>query len=423
MSHQQNHSEPWKQTVYWLNDALEKHRQYRRRTLNLIASENVMSPAVERYYALDLGHRYGNYEGLDAHDRKYLGNRYLAELENRALQDVCALFHAVAADLRPLSGHVAGAGVILGICKPGDLVLELDAAAGGHRLAEKLCKARLVNLRVESVPFDGQDYQVDIERTIQKIHNREPRLVIAGSSNYLFPTPLGEIAEACRQVGTILLMDAAHILGLIAGGVFPQPLVEGADLMISSTHKTFAGPQGGILLGRTLPPMEQVVPAIYPGLVTNHHLMRIPAMIAAVAEWRTFGADYARAIVENAIGLADALEGLGIPVVRTSAGTTKSHTILIKTQTLNQKARDIARRMEDCGVIAGSTLLPIEQGGEGIRLGVQEITRLGLKSGDLASLAQLIRDSILDSSIEDVRQRVEQFSASLVKCHYCQCDE
>lgn len=408
----------WSDTTKWLDVALERHRMYRRKTLNLIASENVMSPAVAIYYALDLGHRYGNYEGTDVHCRKYQGNRFLADLEEKALQDIRSMFHAQVADLRPLSGHVAGAAVILGVCEPGDLVLELNSESGGHRLAEKLCLARLIRLRIEPVPFDGVEFQVQVEETVNRIYRDKPRLVILGSSCYLFPTPIEEIAAACRACGAILLMDASHVLGLIAGGVFPQPLDEGADLLISSTHKTLGGPQGGLLCARSEAIVRDVIPALYPGLITNHHLMRIPALIAVLAEWRCFGAAYARAIVENAVSLANELETLGTKVVRTTKGPTQSHTILIKTEGLGRSAKEIAQRMEDCGIIAGAAVLPAEQGGEGIRLGVQEITRLGLNKDYIGRLAHLIQDSMIGSDTQSVRQAVEGFSGELQEFRY-----
>jgi len=402
----------------WLDAALDRHRTYRRKTLNLIASENVMSPAVASYYALDLGHRYGNYEGTDVHCRKYRGNRFLADLEEKALGDIRAMFHAQVADLRPLSGHVAGTAVILGLCAPGDLVLELNNDAGGHRLAEKLRQARLVHLRVEPVPFDGVEFQVRVDETVKKIRKDWPRVVILGSSCYLFPTPIREIASACQECGTVLLMDASHVLGLIAGGVFPQPLDEGADLLVSSTHKTLGGPQGGLLCARSEAVVRDIVPALYPGLITNHHLMRIPAMIAVLAEWRCYGAAYARAIVENAVHLANALEDLGTGVVQTAKGPTQSHTILVKTGELGQSAKIVAQRMEDCGVIAGAAVLPSEQGGEGIRLGVQEITRLGLNKEHIPRLARLIRDSMKENDTLLVRQAVEDFSYEFREVRY-----
>ncbi len=405
----------WLESCSWLEEALERHRSYRGQTLNLIASENVMSDDVGRYYSLELGHRYGNYNGLDVGDRTYTGNRHVVELERRALSDACRLFAAGAADLRALSGHVAGSAVLMGLCEPDDLVLELDRESGGHRTAGKLCEAAAIRLRVEAVPFDGSSFQVDVDATVDKIRRREPRVVMLGSGNYLFPTPLEDIAEACVRYGTTLVVDASHIFGLIAGGQWPQPLEGGARLVIGSTHKTFGGPQGGIILGRTEEDVEAMRPALFPGLVTNHHLMRIPAMVALFAEWRTYGRDYAREIVRLAIALGDALEERGVPVVRTAQGPTLGHTLLLKVPS----PRDRVARLEKLGILTGAMPLPPEQGGAGIRLGVQEVVRMGLQSAQIPELAHLISQGLQDNVPADLPGRVRELSSSFRHIHFC----
>ena len=413
----------FREACAWLDRVLDEHHTYRGWTLNLIASENVMSPDVARYYAIELGHRYGNYEGVDVRNRRYTGNRYLAELEMRALSEICDLFQAGAADFRPLSGHVAGSALIMALCEAGDSVLELDRSAGGHRLAERLTEARLVNLRVNPVPFNGTDFQVDVAATVDAVRTDRPRLVILGSSNYLFPTPLDDIASICRQTGTTLVLDASHVAGLIAGGSFPQPFASDVDFVVSSTHKTLAGPQGGMILARSTDKLAQVIPAVYPGLITNHHLMRIPAMLALAAEWRTYGRAFAQAVVANAVGLAKALEGEGVPVVTTVNGATQSHTILIKTSSFGRPAGELAVHLEDCGIMTGSTQLPREQGNEGLRIGVQEVTRMGLRVERISDLARLIREAIHARDSEAVRRRVKDFTADLNIVHFCESQD
>jgi glycine hydroxymethyltransferase len=277
----------------------------------------------------------------------------------------------------------------------------------------------MLDLNIMPLPFDGKNYQVDIEAAVQVIQEKKPRLVFLGSSNYLFPTPIKTIADACHDVGSILIVDASHVLGLIAGGVFPQPFDEGADLILSSTHKTFSGPQGGIILARKKEFLENLSPAVFPGLVTNHHLMRVPAMIALFAEWKTYGKAYAEKIVENAIALADTLEEKGIPVVRTSQGPTLSHTILIKTETLESDSDSIAEHLENCNIMAGATVLPEEHGGEGLRLGVQEVTRMGLDKDQIEPMAELIKDAVRGGDQESIIKRVAEFTENLQTIHFC----
>ena len=405
----------WLDSSAWVRESLDRHHSYRRKTLNLIASENVMSEDVSRYYSLDLGHRYGNYYGLEVGDRKYTGNRHFIEIERRALTDACRLFSAGVADLRSLSGHIAGSAAVMGLCEPDDLVLELGPVAGGHRLASKLCEARAIRLQVEAVPFDGAAFQVDVGATIHKIRQQRPRLVILGSGVYLFPTPIEDIATTCREYGTTLVVDASHILGLIAGGQFPQPLEEGANLITASTHKTFGGPQGGIILGRRPTDLEAILPALYPGLITNHHLMRIPAMIALFSEWRSYGHEYVKTIVAHAIALADALEEDGVPVVRTAQGPTCSHTLLLKVAAARKKVV----QLEELGILTGACVLPAEHGSEGIRIGVQEVVRMGLQADQIAGLARLVSEGLQDYPPAGIRARVRELSASLRDIHFC----
>lgn len=362
------------------------HHTYRERTLNLIASENVMSPWVEQSIDLGLGHRYGDYKGTDPSTRKYTGNQHLTELDLLARDSLQDVFQCRHADVRPLSGHVAGIAVLMACCKPGDLVLELDSPGGGHRLARKLNEAPLCPLTVESLPIDPETYNIDVERTVAFIRERKPRVVILGSSLFLFPHPVRPLADVLAEYGGILQFDASHVLGLIAGGVYPNPLKEGAHIITSSTHKTFAGPQGGVILTDDSELFERIGPAIYPAIVTNHHLHRLPALAAVAAEWKAFGPDHAAAVVANARALAAALEAENLPVIGANHGYTATHTILID----SPEAPEIGKRLEAADILVTPVGLPDKLGGGCLRLGVQEITRRGFTPEQAPAVAKLI---------------------------------
>lgn len=367
-------------------DLVARHQAYRDRTLNLIASENTMSPWVEGAIELDLGHRYGDYRGTDPSDRKYTGNRYLSEIDLKARDALQTLFGCRHADLRPLSGHVAGIAVLMACCKPGDLVLELDSPGGGHRLARKLNEASLCPLRVESLPLDPTVYNIDVDRTLAFIRENQPRVVILGSSLFLFPHPVRPLVEAVEAYGGILQFDASHVLGLIAGGAYPNPLDDGAHVITSSTHKTFAGPQGGLLLTNDTELFERISPAIYPAIVTNHHLHRMPALAAAAAEWTTFGREHAAAVVANARALAEALADEGLSVAGAANGYTTTHTVLLA----SPDAIAIGDRLEAADILVTPVGLPPDLGGGCLRLGVQEITRRGFRVEEAPAVARLI---------------------------------
>ena len=367
-------------------DLVARHHAYRERTLNLIASENVMSPWVERAIDPGLGHRYGDYRGTDPTARKYTGNRHLKEIDLAARDAVQTLFNCRHADLRPLSGHVAGIAVLMACCRPGDLVLELDAPGGGHRLARKLSEAPLCPLQVESLPLDPVSYTIDEDRAVALIRERQPRVVILGSSLFLFPHPIRSLADAVETYGGFLQFDASHVLGLIAGGAHPHPLNEGAHVITSSTHKTFAGPQGGLLLTDDEALYERIAPAIYPAIVTNHHLQRMPAIATVAAEWTTFGRAHAAAVVTNARALAAALAAEGIPLIGAARGYTSTHTVLV----VCPKPDEVGDRLEAAGILVTPVGLPAELGGGCLRIGVQEITRRGFQPEEAPAVAGLI---------------------------------
>lgn len=316
------------------------------------------------------------------------------------------IFNAKHVDLRPLSGHVAGAAALLALCRPGDTVMELDKFAGSHRLAEKLNLASLIDLNVVAIPFDAVAYNIDIEATIEAIKQYKPRVVILGTSLMLNPQPVAALAEVIKSIDNCWLMyDASHVLGLIAEGTFQQPLAEGADLIVTSTHKTFAGPQGGMILTNNDELASKIAISIYPALVTNHHLARIPAMAARALEIKAFGNAYSTATVRNAKTLAKALHDNGLNVVGSSFGFTQSHTIAFQTSGIG-KSKDISLLLEQANIICGEIALPIELGSEAIRLGVQELTRLGLEPSDTNEIASVIAGVVLNK-IDPIKARKE----------------
>lgn len=379
-----------------IEDLLARHTAWRRTTLNLIASENLVSPAVRAALANDLAARYADYPGRDPSNRRYRGTRYIAEIEAEAVRVAQGLFGARYVELRPIAGHLAGLAIILAVCRPGDTVLELGREAGGHREAGRLVVAPGIDLDVQYLAFDAARFNVDTEAAVRQIEELRPSIVILGSSHFLFPHPVRAIADAVHAIpGSVLAYDASHVLGFLAAGRFQDPLREGADVVFGSTHKTFPGPQGGIIYTNDDALMEGVTPALSPGLITNHHPFRMPAMALALAEMAAWGGAYMDATLANARALGRALEAEGIPVVATDGRATDSHTVLAKVAGLGA-GLDIALRLEASDIVVTHALLPPELGGEGLRLGSQEITRLGATEETMASVARLIADVALE---------------------------
>lgn len=385
-------SEDWIRVIH---ESTRKHEAWRAQCINLVASENVASPAVLRALSTDLAGRYGDYAGRDLRARKYLGNRHICEMEETVNELARRLFRARHVELRALSGHVAGVSILLALARPGDTILELGPHSGGHRVAAKLLQGCHLPLQVEFLEFDAEEYNLDVEGIARQVRSLRPRLVILGSSLFLFPHPVAAIAEILRdQPDTTLAYDGSHVLGLIAGGEFQSPLEEGADVVFGSTHKTFFGPQGGLIYSDDEELMAQISEAVYPGLVTNHHLARVAALGMAMAELERWGEAYGQATIGNAKQLAAELVECGIPVVGAASGYTESHTVLIQTQGLG-KARKLALRLEEAGIIVTDVKLPHELGSEGLRLGAQEITRQGLRCEDMGDIAAFFERVLL----------------------------
>lgn len=391
--------------VHEIESLLEKHSAFRADCLNLIASENTPSPLVERILSEDLNRRYGYYTGIDLHQRAYRGNRFIVQIEEAAHELAKQLFGAAYVDLRPLSGNIAGIAATFALGSPGDTVLEVHNA---HRYAHKLASSFLkVELQSISIPWDGSTYNIDLDQTISLIQQHRPKLVIIGSALFLFPQPVRELKAAMRKYspGSYLIYDAAHVMGLIAGGRFQSPLSEGADVVVTSTHKTLSGPQGGMILTNNRAIAERIGTAIAPLLIANHHLGRLPALAATFLEWMAFGDAQATAIINNAKALGKALDEFGLRLVGSELGYTESHTILPIVDEFGE-GKALARQLEACHIIAGSADVPAELGTHGLRIGVQEVTRYGMTPADAPEIGDCILNALRGDNPEDVKRRV-----------------
>ena len=382
-----------------LSALLDSHRSYRQNCLNLIASENVPSPFVESHLVEELNQRYGNYTGIDLTERFYQGNKFIVEIESYAHQLAKDLFRANFVDLRPLSGNIAGIATTFALCRPGDTVLEVG---NGHQYANKLASSGLkVDLKSVSIPWDDARSNINLPATIELIKEHRPRVVNIGSGIFLFPQPTSELKQAMIEVNpdSYLVYDAAHVLGLIAGGQFQSPLEEGTDVIISSTHKTLAGPKGGIVVTNHRMRPVLIGTAIDPLLKSNHHLSRLPALAASFLELNEFGTEHATAIVKNAKSLGQTLADRGLALVGSDLGYTESHTLIPMVSQFGS-AKALADQLEACHIITGAV------GADRLRIGVQEVTRRGMDEADAPLVADCIVDALKGDDPETVKQRV-----------------
>jgi len=405
-------------TTHQISQWITDHEAWRKQCMNLIASENALSPAVRDALDNDLVQRYGNYLGRDLTNRRYSGSRFIQRIEVGLEEIVQEIFGASEVELRAISGHVAGLAVIMATCKPGDTVLEIAGEDGGHRLAAKAVESPLIDLDVLPIPFDAKAYNVDVDATCKLIDEVEPRLIILGSSNFLFPNPVKELRSYLGDSSEIVLAyDASHVFGLIACGFFQDPLREGADVAFGSTHKTLPGPQGGLIISNNSNLMDTISVAVYPGVVTNHHLMRSPALGIALLEMKN-NPGYAQQVILNAQALGRGLHKRGLKVVASDQGYTQSHTLLVATAGYGT-GREIAGKLEGADIMCSYTKLPESYGTEGIRMGTSEVTRLGAKEEDMDAAVNIILD-VLNGAVEpeEARETVHAWAERLVEMQY-----
>ena len=400
-----------------LTELLDQHQTYRETCLNLIASENTPSPLVEELSDERLARRYGNYTGVDLYKRNYRGNRYIAEIEAHTHAVAKELFRVNHADFRPLSGNIAGIATTFALAAPGDTALEVH---NGHHYAQKLLSSPLkIELHSITIPWDGPRSNIDLNATLDLIAEHKPKIVNIGSGIFLFPQPVRELKAAMHQANpdSYLIYDASHVIGLIAGGRFQSPFDEGADVIISSTHKTLAGPQGGMVLTNDETIADRVATGVYPLLMSNHHLNRLPALAATFVEWMEYGPAQANAIITNAKALGAALAERGVPLLGADLGFTESHTLILIVDTYGDGAT-LATHLEDCHIITGAAGLSPEVGKSGLRIGVQEITRLGMTPTDAPAIAECIVAALSGGTPEQIKPQVAEIARRFQTVQY-----
>jgi len=391
-------------------------------SLPMIASENILSPLCKEMLLTDFHGRYA--EGTPG-QRYYQGCKYFDEVESKAMELARELFKCKYADVRPTSGTVANMAVFKAFAQLGDKVTVLDTADGAHISFGKWGAAGLRGLELHTYPFDEERMNIDVDGAIKVIREVEPKLALFGQSVFLFPTPLKELAEVAHEVGARVIYDAAHVLGLIGGGKFQQPLQEGADVVTGSTHKTLPGPQGGIILAAKTreedDSMKYLDWGVFPGVTSSYHLHHVAAKAIAFAEHLAFGKEYAEQIVKNAKKLAEALYNNGFDVLGKDYGFTESHQVLLKVG--KEKGKEAAEELEKAGIIANMNMVPGDEHPmrpSGIRLGVQELTRLGMKEEEMEKIALFFKRLLIDKEeVVKIRKEVTSFKKDYRHIHYC----
>lgn len=416
---------------------IRRHHRVFRRSIPLIASENVTSPAVREVLISDFSHRYA--EGWPG-ERVYAGCKYIDEVELICQNLMKKLFRVEFADVRPTSGVSANLVIYTAFTKPGDTMMSLSITSGGHITMGPYTSSKtgafiggtagaVHGLRVEYLPFDEREMNIDVDRAIKEIKRIKPKLLLFGGSVLLFPHPVRELSEVAKEAGSRVAYDAAHVAGLIASGHFQDPMREGADAMSMSTHKTLPGPQHGAVVARKKYG-EEIKKATFPSVTSNHHLHNVAGLAVALVELSKFGEKYTGQIIKNAKALGQALHERGFGVVAEHKGFTESHTLLVDITGLKDTVGlggDVERLLEKAGIILNRNLLPWDiresrhfENPGGVRLGTSEVTHLGMKGGEMTRIAELMKRVLIDrEKPEKVAEDVAELRRDYQKVHYC----
>lgn len=396
---------------------VKQHEKWFSESLPLVASENVASRTVRQVLSSDLGHRYA--EGWPG-ERVYAGCKYIDQIELEAISLAKKLFNAEFADVRPVSGACANLAVYSTLSDPGDTMMALSIPNGGHISAGKKefsGTAGLVHgLDIEYFAFDKDNMNIDVDQTRKKLKaiqsaGKKLKIVMFGGSLFLFPHPVKDLVEAVMEVGATPCYDAAHVAGLVAGGQFQDPLAEGTHVMSFSTHKTLFGPQGGTVVSK-LQYGEALKKSVFPGTSSNHHLHNVAAKALMFSEFLRFGKSYAKAVTANARALAEGLAQKGESVLGENHGYTQSHQVAVDVTKYGDGGQ-VEKKLEAMNIIVNRQLLPGDlQAGRhytnpgGIRLGVAELTRLGMGKSEMKEVADVLHMALTTDKAEIVKKRV-----------------
>jgi glycine/serine hydroxymethyltransferase len=427
----------------------ENNRWRQEESFNLIPSESTPSLLVKMCEISDPAGRYAEHRTMKGQEVYfYQGTDFIRDVEIEAQQELGRFFGCSEVELRPISGQMANEVVFKGMVRflnrgrpEGQpmrkmrLVMNNALNKGGHLSSQPM--GALFNF-VEEDPETGKEwvvnfpvleenpYKADLDRLAGLLKENKPELIVFGKSMFIYPEPVKFVAELVKDWDSrpVIMYDMAHVLGLYSA--FQEPLAEGADVVTGSTHKTFFGPQRGLVAGNFPKGSElrklwlDIVSRAFPGSTSNHHLGTLLALLMAAYEMNEFKEAYQNQVRANAKAFARALHRKGIPVEGDEKdGFTETHQVIIRIQEFG-KGMDIARRLEENNILTNYQALPDDEtflDASGIRTGVQEMTRFGMKEQDFEGLADLVAEIILHNRMK--KEEVRKLRKNFLEMSYC----
>ena len=393
-----------------LGAAMDRELGRQRQNIELIASENIVSPAVMAAMGSVLTNKYA--EGYPGH-RYYGGCQFVDEVEQIAIDRACKLFGAKYANVQPHSGAQANLAVYFALLNVGDTVMGMDLSQGGHLTHGSPVNMSGKNYNFVSYGVSAEDGRIDYAALAKQVAKVRPKLIVAGASAYPRAIDFEKLAEIAHGYGAMLMVDMAHIAGLVAGGQHQSP-VPYADVVTTTTHKTLRGPRGGLILTNNEYIIKRINSAIFPGTQGGplEHVIAAKAVCFGEALKPEFK-EYARKIVENAKALEAELTTRGVKLV---SGGTDNHLLLIDLTDEDCTGKELEHNLDEVHITANKNTVPGEKRSpfvtSGVRIGTPAVTTRGMGPDEMKVIADCIADCVFDfaNKKDEVASKVEELT-------------
>lgn len=392
--------------------AIEKELNRQRHKIELIASENFVSEAVLEAAGSVLTNKYA--EGYPGR-RYYGGCEYVDIVENLARDRAKELFGAEHANVQPHSGAQANMAVYYAVLEPGDTVLGMNLSHGGHLTHGSPVNFSGVLYNFVDYGVDPETQQINYDVVLEKAKEHKPKLIVAGASAYPREIDFKKFREIADVVGAYLMVDMAHIAGLVAAGLHPSP-VPHAHFVTTTTHKTLRGPRGGMILCNE-EFAKKIDKSVFPGIQGGPLMHIISAKAVALGEaLQPSFKEYAGQIIANAKAFGEALQEQGLTIV---SGGTDNHLVLLDVRNLSLTGKVAERALDDVGITTNKNTIPFDPESpfvtSGVRMGTAAVTTRGFKEDDMREVAAMITDVLKntedEAKLNEVRGRVEALTA------------
>ena len=392
-----------------LGAAMQRELGRQRQNIELIASENIVSPAVMAAMGSVLTNKYA--EGYPGH--RYYGGQYVDQVEQIAIDRACKLFGAKYANVQPHSGAQANLAVYFALLNVGDTVMGMDLSQGGHLTHGSPVNMSGKNYNFVSYGVSAEDGRIDYAALAKQVAKVRPKLLVAGASAYPRAIDFEKLAEIAHGYGAMLMVDMAHIAGLVAGSQHQSP-VPYADVVTTTTHKTLRGPRGGLILTNNEYIIKRINSAIFPGTQGGplEHVIAAKAVCFGEALKPEFK-EYARKIVENAKALEAELTARGVKLV---SGGTDNHLLLIDLTDEDCTGKELEHNLDEVHITANKNTVPGEKRSpfvtSGVRIGTPAVTTRGMGPDEMKVIADCIADCVFDfaNKKDEVASKVEELT-------------